>query len=137
MKKTNVSLPDTNVIVRYLVDDEHALFARAKTFFDKVKQGVEKAILLESVLAECLYVLTKIYKVPRDEAASILIDLLQYKGIANTDKSELISALRLYIDKHLDIVDAILCAKARESGHQMITFDKELQKTFAAGEHVH
>ena len=136
MKKTNISLPDTNVIVRYLVDDEHALFARAKTFFDKIKQGTEKAILLESVLAECLYVLTKMYRVPRDEAASILIDLLQYKGIANTDKTELISALRLYIDRHIDIVDAILCAKAQGGGLQMITFDKELQKIFAASEHV-
>jgi predicted nucleic-acid-binding protein len=119
------------------VDDEHALFARAKTFFDKIKQGSEKAILLESVLAECLYVLTKMYKVPRDEAASILIDLLQYKGIANTDKTELISALRLYMDRHIDIVDAIICAKAHESGHQMITFDKELQKIFTAREQVH
>jgi predicted nucleic-acid-binding protein len=136
VKKTNISLPDTNVIVRYLVDDEHSLFARAKTFFDKIKQGSEKAILLESVLAECIYVLTKIYRVPRDEAASILIDLLQYKGIANTDKNELVCALRLYMDKHIDIVDAILCAKAHNGGHQMITFDKELQKIFVAGEHV-
>jgi predicted nucleic-acid-binding protein len=113
------------------------LFARAKTFFDKIKQGSEKAILLESVLAECLYVLTKMYRVPRDEAASILIDLLHYKGIANTNKTELISALRLYMDRHIDIVDAIICAKASGSGYQMMTFDKELQKIFAASEHVH
>ena len=137
MKKTNVSLPDTNVIVRYLVDDEHALFARAKIFFDKVKQGAEKAVLLESVLAECLYVLTKIYKVPREEAASVLIDLLHYRGIANTDTAELIKALRLYIDRNIDIVDAILCAKAQSGGLQMMTFDKELHKIFAATEHVH
>jgi predicted nucleic-acid-binding protein len=136
MKKTQASLPDTNVIVRYLVDDEHALFARAKTFFDKVKQGTQKAILLESVLAECLYVLTKIYKVPRDEAASILIDLLQYRGIANTDTAELIRALRLYRDRHIAIVDAILCAKAQRGGLQLFSFDKELQKIFTAGEHT-
>ena len=137
MKKSDASLPDTNVIVRYLVDDEHALFARAKTYFDKIKQGAEKAILLESVLAECLYVLTKIYKVPRAEAASSLIDLLHYKGIANTDTAELITALRLYMDRNIDIVDAILCAKAQDGGLQIMTFDKELQKMFAASEHVH
>lgn len=130
MKKADVSLPDTNVIVRYLVNDDRALFERAKAFFDKVKQGAEKAILLESVLAECIYVLTKIYKVPRLEAASVLVDLLQYKGIRNADKTELICALQLYGDTKIDIVDAILCTKARDEHSALLTFDKELQKTY-------
>ena len=110
--------------------------AQLTEILDKVKQGAEKAILLESVLAECLYVLTKIYKVPRAEAASVLIDLLHYKGIANADTAELIMALRLYMDRNIDIVDAILCAKAQDGGLQIMTFDKELQKMFAASEHV-
>jgi len=132
MKKDNVHLPDTNVIIRYLVNDEPALFARAKVFFDKVKQGTEKAVLLESVLAECVYVLTKIYKVPRAEAASVLIDLLQYKGICNTDKAELIHALNLFSEKKLDVVDAILCAKAKDKQRTLVTFDKALQKVSSA-----
>jgi len=132
LKKDDIHLPDTNIIVRYLVNDEPALFARAKVFFDKVKQGAEKAVLLESVLAECVYVLTKIYQVPRVEAASVLIDLLQYKGINNTDKAELIHALQLYIAKNIDIVDAILCAKASGKDVSLFTFDKALQKVSSA-----
>jgi len=124
MKKDDVQLPDTNVIVRYLVNDTPALFTRAKAFFDKV--------LLESVIAECVYVLTKFYKVPRAEAASVLIDLLQYKGICNTDKAELIHALHLYSDKNLDVVDAILCAKAQDTQRTLVTFDKALQKLSSA-----
>lgn len=132
MKKNDVQLPDTNVIVRYLVNDTPALFARAKAFFDKVRQGNQKAVLLESVIAECVYVLTKFYKVPRAEAASVLIDLLQYKGICNTDKAELIHALNLYSDKNLDVVDAILCAKAQDTQRTLVTFDKALQKLSSA-----
>jgi predicted nucleic-acid-binding protein len=132
MKKDGVHLPDTNVIVRYLVNDDPALFARAKAFFDKVKQGAEKASLLESVLAECVYVLTKIYKVPRIETASALIDLLQYRGISNSDKAELIDALQLYSAKNIDIVDAILCARAGEENFSLFTFDKTLQKVSSA-----
>ena len=128
MKRDDVHLPDTNVIVRYLVNDDPALFMRAQVFFDKVRQGDQKAVLLESVLAECVYVLTKIYKVPRTEAASVLIDLLQYKGICNTDKAELIHALNLYSAKNLDVVDAILCAKAQDRQRTLVTFDKALQK---------
>lgn len=128
MKRPAESLPDTNTIVRYLVADDAALHAKAKDFFDKVKHGSVKAVILESVIAECIYVLTKIYKVPRDRAAGSLIDLLHYKGIANGDRQELIRALTLFSERGLDIVDCILCAKAAAAGDHLFTFDADLQK---------
>ena len=128
MKRPAESLPDTNTIVRYLVADDAALHAKAKDFFDKVTQGDVKAVILESVIAECIYVLTKIYKVPRDRAAGSLIDLLHYKGIANGDQQELIRALTLFSERGLDIVDCILCAKAAAAVDHLFTFDADLQK---------
>jgi predicted nucleic-acid-binding protein len=52
--------------------------------FDEVKDGRTKAIILESVIAESVYVLTKIYAVPRDRATRSLIDILRYKGRATS-----------------------------------------------------
>ncbi len=130
MKKPVRSLPDTNTIVRYLVADDPGLHAKAREFFDRVKNGSIKAVVLESVIAECLYVLTKIYKVPRDRAAGSLIDVLRYKGIANDDQQELIRALSLYAERGIDIVDCILSAKAAASGNDLFTFDADLQKLF-------
>ena len=128
MKKAARSLPDTNTIVRYLVADNPALHGKAKEFFDRVKHGGVKAVILESVIAECMYVLTKIYKVPRDRAAGSLIDILRYKGIANDDQQELIRALTLCSERGLDIVDCILCAKAMAGGGHLFTFDADLNK---------
>lgn len=126
MRKLIRSLPDTNTIVRYLVKDDLALYAKAKDFFDKVKNGSEKAVILESVVAECIYVLTKIYKVPKDKASNSLINILHYKGIANDDQKELIRALTIFLAKGLDIVDCILCAKAAGGGDKLFSFDEEL-----------
>jgi len=128
VKKPARSLPDTNTIVRYLVKDDIALYTKAKSFFDRVKNGNEKAVILESVMAECIYVLTKIYRVPKGEASDRLIDILHYKGIANDDSKELIRALSLFAEKDIDIVDSILCAKAAGSGVTLFSFDKELNK---------
>ena len=83
MTKQERNLPDTNAIIRYLTRDVESSYVRAKEFFDEVKDGRIKAIILESVIAESIYVLTKIYAVPRDRAALSLIDILRYKGIAN------------------------------------------------------
>lgn len=128
MKRTTRSLPDTNTIIRYLINDDHALHSKAKEFFDKVKNGSDRAVILESVVAECIYVLTKIYKVPKDRAAGSLIDILRYKGISNDDQQELIRALTLFSDQGLDIVDCILCAKTSASGDHLFTFDADLNK---------
>ena len=99
-------------------------------YFDKVKNGDVKAVILESVIAECIYVLTKIYGVPRDKAAGSLIDVLRYKGVANEDRQELIRALSLFSERGLDIVDCILCAKAANGEDHLFTFDAELNKLF-------
>jgi predicted nucleic-acid-binding protein len=127
VRKPIRSLPDTSTIVRYLVKDDLALYAKAKDFFDKVKNGSEKAIILEGVIAECIYVLTKIYKVPKDKTSNSLINILHYKGIANDDQRELIRALTIFLEKDIDIVNCILCAKAA-GGNNLFSFDEELNK---------
>ena len=128
MRKQVRSLPDTNILIRYLTRDDEPLYARAKEFFDKVREGSAKAIILESVIAECIYVLTKIYKVPKNRAAESLIDILRYKGIANADQKELILALSLFSDRNIDIVDCILCVKAADPNTFLFSFDGELHR---------
>ena len=128
MKKSTVNLPDTNTIIRYLIKDDLNQYLPAEAFFTQVLTGVKKALILEGVLVECVYILTKIYKVPREEAAVRLADLLLYKGIQNQDREELTTALNLFAEKNLDIVDCILCAKAWKNAAILFTFDEGLKK---------
>jgi predicted nucleic-acid-binding protein len=108
-------------------DDEH-FYGKAKEFFDNVKSGNTKAAIIESVIAECIYVLTKVYKVPKSKAAESLIDILHYKGIANDDRKELIGALTLFSENNIDIVDCILCIKAVGDKVCLFSFDDQLNK---------
>lgn len=122
MKSSVKHLPDTNVIIRYFMQDDEALYGRAKAFFDDVRDGTKKAVVLESVVAECVYVLTKIYTVPREAAAESLTIMLRYKGIVNDDKDHLINALTLFSQGRLDIVDCILCVKSTAGGTALMSF---------------
>ena len=130
MKKSVVNLPDTNTIIRYLIKDDLKQYAAAEAFFTQVLNGVTKAVILEGVLVECIYILTKIYKVPREEAAARLADLLLYKGVQNRDREELRTALNLFAEKNLDIVDCMLCAKAWKNAAILFTFDEGLKKAW-------
>ena len=133
MKKPIKSLPDTNTIIRYLIKDDIPLYEKAKVFFDGVKNGNGSAVLLESVIAECIYVLTKIYQVPPGKAAESLINILHYKGVVNNDREELIRALITFSERNLDIVDCILFAKASAPDVRLFSFDEELNKCMSAG----
>jgi predicted nucleic-acid-binding protein len=128
VKKSVPSYPDTNVVVRYLISDDPLLFEKAKAFFDDVRIGEIDAVILESVIAECIYVLTKIYQVPKHRASESLIDILRYKGIVNEDRLQLIHALTMFSQQRLDIVDCILYAKSSVRGCPLFTFDKALNK---------
>jgi predicted nucleic acid-binding protein len=128
VKKSARSLPDTNTIIRYLINDDPLLYSKAKDFFETVKNGETKAVILESVIAECIYILMKIYQVPKDKAAGRLVDILRYKGIINKDRQELIYALTMFSEQSLDIVDCILYAKAISGGDHLFTFDIDLNR---------
>lgn len=118
-------LPDTNSVLRYLLQDDAELFPLAETFFQEVMEGRTRVIFLEGVLVECLYILTKHYSIPRDEAARSLIGLLLYKGVVNPDKSALIEGLQTFATGSLEAVDCLLNAKSGVDGLQVFSLHVE------------
>ena len=124
-------LIDANVILRYLLKDDEVLFKKASSLLEKVKGGEESVIIPECVLAECVYVLLKIYKVERRIVSEKLQGLFSYKGMVNPDKKVMIDSLTLFGQTQLSIVDCILCARVMDSRSELFTFDDELKKTSA------
>lgn len=126
--KKRVTLPDTNFILRYLLRDNESHYAESSEFFEKVRIGKESALITEAVLVECLYVLTKHYKVPRIEAAKSLHGILLYKGIINPSREVLVRSLSLFAEIALDPVDCLLIAMTAIEGYEVRSFDQALLK---------
>ncbi len=121
-----VYLIDTNILLRHVLADHQVLSPKARKIMDEIRSGKMKAEILEGVLIECVYVLNKFYKVPREKVADTLIDILSYKGIVNKDKSELINALKAYKATQIDIVDHILASKSTPE-KPVLSFDKDFK----------
>ncbi len=119
---------DTNVVLRFLLADHEQLFERAAKLMAEVQAGKRKAYLPESVLAECVFVLTKFYKAPKEETAARLGELLDYKGFTGERLPILKEALAIYAAHGIAFVDAIVVATARNRGWHLETFDKALAK---------
>lgn len=132
MKKPAERIPDTNAIIRYLLGDHPTLSPKAEEFFARVRTGEQKALILESVIAEAVYVLTKAYGVPREKAAGGLLGLLNYRGVTNPDRASLIDALALFAAGKLDIVDCVVIARARREHAEPFSFDHDMLREFGA-----
>jgi predicted nucleic-acid-binding protein len=128
-----VYLIDTNVILRYLLDDHKRFSPKAKAFMQDVAEGVKKAEILSVVMVECVYVMEKFYEIPKNEIVDKLSRILNIKGIVNPDKSKILDALVKYENSSADIVDCILAAKSSPQS-VIVSFDKDFKKLKATSE---
>ena len=111
-------LVDANVILRHLLRDVEEQSAQARII---IAGG---AFTTTEVLAEVVYVLQGVYKVPRGRIAEALTALLSEVLTDHADVME--KALAIYAARSLDFVDCVLIARALILGDDVFTFDKKL-----------
>ncbi|MBN2721796.1 MAG: PIN domain-containing protein [Campylobacterales bacterium] len=122
-----VYLIDANVIIRFLVGDNAKHLTISKDIFERIEQGGLKAEILDVVLMEVYFVMTKFYKIPKDELLEDLKKIVAMSGIVG-DKALLIEVLNILEHKNIDFVDALLCAKKELYGYGILSFDNDVKK---------
>ncbi len=118
-----MTLIDTNVILRYLLND---IPEQAEKAASVISTG---AFTLPEIIAEVVYVLTKLYGVPKEEIKDIVSPILDEISIENS--VVISSALAIYSDTKFDFVDAIILARKKILAEDIFTFDKKLSKELA------
>lgn len=123
-----MEIVDANVVLRYLLKDH-------KQFYKKSRQILEKrrVYLPLEVTAEIVYVLEKVYEVPRIKITEALTRLLDYANISSADSDVLHAALNIYSSDNIDFVDTLLVGYNRIHQHQIHTFDKKVKKLCEPG----
>jgi len=115
---------DANVIIRFLTRDHEDYYQKSFKIFQDIESGKTEAMLMDFILAEVVYVLKRIYKHEKREISSALKKLLLYNHLYTESKLITFEALEIYADKNIDFADAMLCAKHKLEGFEIISFDK-------------
>lgn len=115
---------DTNMIIRHLTGDPPAMAKRAT----KLLASSPELVLVDIVVAECVYVLESFYEVPRAEVAELMRAALAMPTIV-ADTDLLLRALEVFELERLDFADAYLiaCAELTEIG-AVASFDKGIDR---------
>lgn len=123
-----VYLLDTNIIIRFLVGDHREYLAKSTEIFKEIESAKLQVELLEGVLMEAFFVLTKFYKLPKNEVINDLKTILALNGVINSNKAILYETLTIVEVKNIDFVDALICAKSNLQGFGKLSFDNDLKK---------
>ncbi|MCR4319062.1 MAG: type II toxin-antitoxin system VapC family toxin [Candidatus Brocadiaceae bacterium] len=117
---------DTNLLVRYLINDDQKKADAVDNLLDKAIKGEVRIIIPSVVIAELVWVLESFYQLKADAILELVEAIVNTSGLDVTDKSTVISALRLYKNRNIDFIDAWIIEFAKERGIKTIyTFDKK------------
>jgi predicted nucleic-acid-binding protein len=121
-------LIDTNLIVRYLVQDNEKHARAAGKLFDACDRGEVIIVVLPVVLAECVFVLESFYRSPRTDIATVLGRLISSPGVEISEVAIHLDALTRYKGTKAHFVDCLIAATAVNKKLPVSTFDQDFRK---------
>ena len=120
---------DTNVIVRYLVEDDEAQSRRATTLIEATVARDEGLFISDIVMCETVWVLSSAYRFSRSEIADVLAALLRARSVVFTSTDRLARSLEAFRNGKGDFADYLIRELARAAGADTVaTFDRSLLK---------
>lgn len=118
---------DTNVLVRYLTQDDAEQFQEAAALLQGLEQQRRSAHLSSITLCETVWVLARAYKIERTQIVEMLDKLLDTSLFVISDKDAVREAVQLYRSGKGDFADYLVGVCSRNAGSTTVaTFDVAL-----------
>lgn len=114
-------LIDANAVLRYILSDNEDMAQKVCDLLNTSRVTVRY-----EVFAEVVYVLLKVYSIPRDEIADTVKKFAQLPNVEAEHDDVLSLALDTFAEKNIDFVDSVLYGFAAMNGCDVFTFDKKL-----------
>jgi predicted nucleic-acid-binding protein len=116
---------DTNVLVRYLAQDDRRQAAKALQLIEKECSEERAGFVSGIALAQLVWVLESCYGSGRSEVVGVLQRILRARQLVVQDAETVWKAVRLFETSKADFADCLIaCIGARHECEYTATFDK-------------
>ena len=120
---------DTNVLVRFLVQDDDAQFDKARKLIKREIAAGRRVFVNQLVLMETEWVLRSRYAVPKNQIIETISGLLDAADVQFEDEPVIEEALFVWKEITADFADCLIGAKNRRLGCKATaTFDMKASK---------
>lgn len=115
---------DTNVLVRYLAQDDADQARLATQLIEGFTQETP-GFVASVALVETVWVLSKVYQTSRTEIATVVEGLLRARDLVVEDAETHYLALGVFQTRQIDYADALIAESGRRAGCvETVTFDR-------------
>lgn len=124
-----IGLLDTNVILRFVLQDHPEHSPAANILFEAIDRGDFSVRLVDTIVFESVFTLEGFYKLPRVVITDALSVILASDGVILPGKEKYASVFALWVDtRRLSFADAFHLISTRELGlDRIISFDRGLR----------
>jgi predicted nucleic-acid-binding protein len=120
---------DTNVLVRFLVEDDKVQSRRAKKLVEEAVMDDEDLFVADLVVVETVWVLKRSYGLKKEAVAAVLRMLLGARNLRFESSDRMARAIDAYLKGRGGFSDYLIREKAAEwECETVVTFDSVLQK---------
>lgn len=122
-KKQRIFL-DTSVIIRFLTADDAGKYEDCKTLFEMIERGAFVPYSANIVTMESIFVLTKLYKFPKDRVVKAMLSILSMRNMTIVEKTDSVKAIGLFSGKNVSFGDCMIAAQL-PVGVRLVTYDAD------------
>ena len=120
---------DTNVLVRFLVQDDEAQFEKARKLIKREVSAGRRVFVNQLVLMETEWVLRSRYSVSKNQIIEAISGLLDANDVQFEDEPAIEEAIFIWKESTADFADCLIGAKNRRLGcRATATFDLKALK---------
>ena len=118
---------DTNVFVRFYVDDGETHNEQAKILIESIQEGKLAPYTSSIVLSELNYVLLKLYNVHKKQVIEKLTKIFELRNLVLVERTNIRKAVQYYETHNLKFGDCMIIPQVLKN-MPFITFDRDFKK---------
>lgn len=120
---------DTNIFLRFLVNDDPEKADACEALFKKAIAGEQDLVTSEMVIAEIIWVLESYYELKRTHIRESVEKIINTRNLTCPHSEIIISALSLYVNKNIDYIDAYNAfVMKRDETNEIYSYDKHFDR---------
>jgi predicted nucleic-acid-binding protein len=118
-------LMDTNALISFVTDRNPEQQGKVAILLEAAQHLKAVIFCHQHVLTEFIYVMDRIYNVPKDQINRMVSDLIEMQGIETIQEIDLKAALSFWPDPIPDFGDAVIAAVSMtRKGCAIVTFNR-------------
>jgi len=120
---------DTNIFLRFMVNDDPAKADACEALFRKAIAGDETLVTSDMVIAEIIWVLESYYELKKSDIRENVEKILNTRNLRCPNREIIISALSIYVEKNIDFIDAYNAfLLKRDKINEIYSYDKHFDR---------